>query len=191
MRSAASWPFGSFLSYPILSRSAMLRIASIAAALIFISNAWAQTVSPAAPAPTSPNATPNSQQAPPPPPGTDSPHQTGAQQPISPEPGNDQGGMFVFKKQVEEVVLHATVYDEQRNMVPGLDKSAFTVFDDGAQQAITSFRREDVPVAMGIVVDNSGSMRDKREKDNQAVLNLIRASNPKDEVFVVNFNQEP
>jgi VWFA-related protein len=97
--------------------------------------------------------------------------------------------MFVFKKQVEEVVLHATVYDEQRNMVPGLDKSAFVVFDEGTQQPITSFRREDVPVAMGIVVDNSGSMRDKREKVNQAVLNLIRASNPRDEIFVVNFSQ--
>jgi VWFA-related protein len=97
--------------------------------------------------------------------------------------------MFVFKKQVEEVVLHATVYDEQRNMVPGLDKSAFAVYDDGTLQPITSFRREDVPVAMGIVVDNSGSMRDKREKVNQAVLNLIRASNPRDEIFVVNFSQ--
>jgi Ca-activated chloride channel homolog len=58
-------------------------------------------------------------------------------------------------------------------------------------QAITSFRREDVPVALGIVIDNSGSMRDKREKVNQAVLNLIRASNPKDEIFVVNFGASP
>ena len=58
-------------------------------------------------------------------------------------------------------------------------------------EPITSFRREDVPVAMGIVIDNSGSMRDKREKVNQAVLNLIHASNPQDEVFVVNFSQTP
>ena len=56
-------------------------------------------------------------------------------------------------------------------------------------EPITSFHREDVPVAMGIVIDNSGSMRDKREKVNQAVLNLIRASNPQDEIFVVNFSQ--
>ena len=97
--------------------------------------------------------------------------------------------MFVFKKQVEEVVLHATVYDEQRHLVTGLDKGAFTVSEDGSSQAITSFRREDVPVAIGIVVDNSGSMRDKREKVSEAVLNLIRASNPKDEVFVVNFGE--
>ena len=75
-------------------------------------------------------------------------------------------------------------------MVPGFDKNAFTVYDDGSLQPITSFRSEDVPVAMGIVVDNSGSMRDKREKVNQAVLNLIRASNPRDEIFVVNFSQK-
>ena len=115
-----------------------------------------------------------------------------AQGPISPEPsGGDQGSMFVFKRQVEEVVLHATVVDEQRRLVSDLDRSKFAVLDGGVPQAITSFRREDVPVAMGIVIDNSGSMREKREKVNQAVLNLIRASNPRDQIFVVNFGQEP
>jgi Ca-activated chloride channel family protein len=110
--------------------------------------------------------------------------------PISAEPGSgDQGGMFVFKKQVEEVVLHATVFDEEHRLVTGLDRSAFSVIENGASEPITSFRREDIPVAMGIVVDNSGSMRDKREKVSQAVLNLIRASNPSDEIFVVNFSQ--
>jgi VWFA-related protein len=99
--------------------------------------------------------------------------------------------MFVFKKQVEEVVLHATVVDEQRHLVSGLDQSTFTVLDAGVPQVITSFRREDVPVAMGIVIDNSGSMREKREKINQAVMNLIRASNPQDQIFVVNFGQDP
>jgi VWFA-related protein len=99
--------------------------------------------------------------------------------------------MFVFKKQVEEVVLHATVVDDQQRPVTGLDRSAFSVFERGVPQTITSFRREDVPVAIGIVVDNSGSMRDKREKISQAVMNLIRASNPQDRIFVVNFSQDP
>jgi Ca-activated chloride channel homolog len=102
--------------------------------------------------------------------------------------GGDEGS-FVFKKQVEEVVLHATVVDQERRLATHLDRSAFSVFEDGQPQTITSFRREDVPVAIGIVIDNSGSMRDKREKVNQAILNLIRASNPKDEVFVVNFSE--
>jgi Ca-activated chloride channel homolog len=103
--------------------------------------------------------------------------------------GNGQQGMFVFKKQVEEVVLHATVVDEQGRLATHLDQSSFTIFENGTAQTITSFRREDVPVAMGIVIDNSGSMRDKRDRVNQAVLNLIRASNPQDEIFVVNFSQ--
>jgi Ca-activated chloride channel homolog len=99
-------------------------------------------------------------------------------------------GVFVFKKQVEEVVLHATVVDDKQRMVTNLDKTAFTVFEDGRPQAITSFRHEDIPVALGIVVDNSGSMREKREKVNAAALNLVRSSNPNDQVFVVNFNDE-
>jgi Ca-activated chloride channel family protein len=107
------------------------------------------------------------------------------------EPGADDAeSTFVFKKDVEEVMLHATVYDGQRNLVPELDKSAFAVFEDGKPQTITSFRRQDVPVAMGIVVDNSGSMRDKREEVNRAVVNLIHASNAADEIFVVNFSQK-
>jgi Ca-activated chloride channel family protein len=114
------------------------------------------------------------------------------QQPaITPEGSADDSGRFVFKKQVQEVVLHATVVDESGRLVTGLDRGAFTVFVNGKPEPITSFRREDVPVALGIVIDNSGSMRDKREKVNQAVLNLIHASNPQDEVFVVNFGKTP
>ena len=93
-------------------------------------------------------------------------------------------------KQVEEVVLHATVVDDKNHLVTNLDRNAFTVYENGVQQPITDFRHQDVPVAMGIVIDNSGSMREKRSKVNQAALNLVRSSNPKDEVFVVNFNDE-
>ena len=111
------------------------------------------------------------------------------QQNTTQEPAGNDPGRFVFKKQVQEIVLQATVVDERRHLVRYLDRGAFSVFENGAPLAITSFRREDVPVAMGIVIDNSGSMRDKRDKVNQAVLNLIRASNPRDEIFVVNFSQ--
>jgi len=105
-------------------------------------------------------------------------------------PADGQDSVFVFKKEVQEVMLHATVVDDQRHLVTNLDKSAFTVFEDGVAQKTTSFHRDDVPVAMGIVIDNSGSMREKRDKVNQAVLNLIKASNPNDEIFVVNFSQD-
>ena len=102
---------------------------------------------------------------------------------------NDQG-VFVFRKDVDEVMLHATVVDDHQHIITNLDKGAFTVFEDGKPQNIISFHHVDIPVAMGIVIDNSGSMREKRAKVNQAALNLVRSSNPKDEVFVVNFNDE-
>jgi len=87
--------------------------------------------------------------------------------------------MFVFKKQVEEVVLHATVVDQDQHLVTGLPRSAFSISQNGVPQTITSFRREDVPVEIGIVIDNSGSMRDKRGQVSQRVVNLVRASNRK------------
>ena len=117
-----------------------------------------------------------------------------AGQSITPEgsiTADEDQGRFVFKKQVQEVVLHATVVDDSGRLVTSLDRSAFSVFQNGKPETISSFRREDVPVALGIVVDNSGSMRDKRGKVNQAVLNLVRASNSQDQVFVVNFGQTP
>jgi VWFA-related protein len=102
---------------------------------------------------------------------------------------NDQG-IFVFRKEADEVLLHASVIDDKQHIVTNLDRTAFTVFEDGKPQSIISFHHVDIPVAMGIVIDNSGSMREKRSKVNQAALNLVRSSNPQDEVFVVNFNDE-
>ena len=141
-------------------------------------------------APNSPN-NPNNLPTSNPQPATEQPQGQDAtpQLPSGPDAGDDPG-RFVFKKQVEEVVLHATVVDEQGRLVTNLGRDAFSIFQNSVQQPVMSFRREDVPVAMGIVIDNSGSMRDKRDKVNQAVLNLIRASNPQDEIFVVNFGQK-
>src|ERR1700751_3109170 len=119
------------------------------------------------------------------------PNQQSGEPAISPIQSSEDQGRFVFKKQVQEVVLHATVVDDYGKLVTSLDRSAFSVYQNGQPQTITSFRREDVPVAIGIVIDNSGSMRDKRTEVNDAVMNLIRASNPQDEVFVVNFGQTP
>ena len=102
--------------------------------------------------------------------------------------GPDSG--YVFKKDVEEVMLYATVVDPHNRMVSNLDRNAFAIYEDGQPQQITSFRHDDVPVSLGILIDNSGSMRDKRPKVNQAALNLVRASNPDDEVFIVNFSDD-
>ena len=112
-----------------------------------------------------------------------------AQNPASSEP-QGEAGQFVFRKQVEEVVLHALVVDGHNNLVPNLPQHAFQVYEDGKEQQITSFHQERVPVALGILIDNSGSMRPRREAVNQAALNLARSSNPQDEIFVVNFGEE-
>lgn len=121
-------------------------------------------------------------------------HASPGQSPSASAPQNpdssDSSGVFVFKKEVEEVVLHATVIDNKQHIVTNLGKNNFAVYEDGHPQTITSFRSEDIPVAMCIVIDNSGSMREKRAKVNAASLNLVRASNPNDEVCVVNFNDE-
>ena len=106
-------------------------------------------------------------------------------------PDTQEGGVFVFKKEVEEVTLHATVVDDRQHLITTLNKGDFVIFENGQPQKITSFRQGDVPVALGILVDNSGCMREKRPAVNQAALNLVKASNPQDQVFIVKFNQTP
>jgi Ca-activated chloride channel family protein len=101
------------------------------------------------------------------------------------------GDRYTFRSQVNEVTLSATVLDSRRHLVTNLAPTNFAVYEDNQPQQITSFKREDIPVSIGIVVDNSGSMRTKRAAVTKAVLNLIQASNPQDEVFVVNFNDDP
>ena len=68
-----------------------------------------------------------------------------------------------------------------------LDREAFTVYEDGKRQPITLFRKDDVPVSIGLLIDNSGSMRTRRAHVEAAALAFVRASNPLDEVFVINF----
>jgi VWFA-related protein len=111
------------------------------------------------------------------------------EQPPQPSVQEDTSG-FIFHTRVDEVVLHATVVDDKQRMVTNLDKGAFTILEDGKPQNIVSFRHEDIPVAMGVVIDNSGSMREKRDRVNKAAINLVKSSNPQDEVFIVNFNDE-
>jgi len=88
------------------------------------------------------------------------------------------------------VVCHTTVIDKSGHLVTNLTKDAFSVFENGTPQEIKSVKREDVPVSMGLIIDNSGSMRDKRAKVEAAALALVKDSNPDDEVFIVNFNDE-
>src|SRR5437762_1957411 len=102
--------------------------------------------------------------------------QVGNGQPATQEPTTNKEGIYVFKAKAEEVLLHATVVDERGRLVTDLPKDAFTIIENGKVQPITSFQREDIPVAIGILIDNSGSMRPKREKVSIAALDLVRAS---------------
>jgi VWFA-related protein len=97
----------------------------------------------------------------------------------------------VFSTGIKEVTLHVSVLDKSGKLITNIPKSAFKVYEDNVEQPIKLFRREDVPVSMGILVDNSGSMNDKRARVAAAALALVKASNPDDEVFIVNFNDDP
>jgi len=102
-----------------------------------------------------------------------------------------RGDGFTLRVQSEEVNLPATVVDRKQHLVTTLAQADFVVYEDGQPQKITLFRQEDVPVSIGILIDNSGSMREKRAAVSKAVVNFVKASHPQDEVFVVNFNDWP
>ena len=104
------------------------------------------------------------------------------------EPHQDQP---TYRTAARLVVVQATVFNRHGDLVTDLDQDAFTVREDGKAQPIALFRRDDVPVSVGILIDNSGSMRDKRRTVEAAALAFVRASNPQDEVFVMNFADEP
>lgn len=96
---------------------------------------------------------------------------------------------YVLRTDVEEVVLSATVLEGNR-LVPDLKRDNFEVYEDGVKQSLISFQHTDVPVSIALVVDNSGSMSRKRPAVNKSALDLVEASNPQDEAFVVNFSDE-
>ncbi len=104
-------------------------------------------------------------------------------------PLKKQGGNYVLRTDVDEVVLNATVLNGNQ-LVQGLTKNDFEVYEDGVKQTILSFQHTDLPVSMGLVIDNSGSMYKKRPAVNKSALDLVEASNPQDQAFVVNFSDE-
>jgi Ca-activated chloride channel homolog len=106
-------------------------------------------------------------------------------------PGQTAGGQgSSIKVDVNLVVLHTTVLDDRGRFAEGLRQENFRILEDKVEQKLAVFKREDVPVSMGLVIDNSGSMRDKRPRVNEAALTLVQTSNPQDEAFVVNFNDD-
>jgi len=110
--------------------------------------------------------------------------------PPSQAPATQGAGGYSIQSDVRLVVLHASVINERGQFVPGLQQDGFHIYEDKVEQKISVFRQEDVPVSMGLVIDNSGSMRESRPAVNAAALTLVKNSNPQDEAFVVNFNDD-
>jgi VWFA-related protein len=99
-------------------------------------------------------------------------------------------GRFVLRADAYEVRLNASVIDSSGRAVDSLPQTAFQVYEDGVPQTIRSFRHEDLPVSLGILIDSSGSMYDKRPAVDAASLDLVKLSNPEDEAFLVDFSSE-
>ena len=99
-------------------------------------------------------------------------------------------GRFTITKDVDLVVLHTTVVNKQGQLVTDLDRENFTVKEDGVQQSLSRFLKEAVPVTVGLVLDNSASMAQKREKMMAGVRSFVEVFNREDEFFVVNFNSD-
>jgi len=107
--------------------------------------------------------------------------------PQKPEPAaTDEPAIFTSDTKL--VPLHVSVIDKNGKLVTNLPQSAFKVYEDNVEQPLKIFNREDVPVSMGIIIDNSGSMREKRPKVAAAAMELIKESNPQDEEFIIDFN---
>jgi VWFA-related protein len=102
-----------------------------------------------------------------------------------------QNGMYILHTNVDEVLLNCAVLDAKGQPVLGLSRQNFRVYEDGVEQTVNSAQHMDLPVSMGILIDDSGSMRDKRGVVNAAAYHLLNDSNPRDEAFVVNFSDRP
>jgi Ca-activated chloride channel family protein len=134
-------------------------------------------------------AQPGTQSAPekqnPPEPATEPPVPLGGQ---TPSVEKNKSGGFTIVAKVNLVVLPATVVDAKGHLVNDLTASDFRVYENSVLQNVQVFKHADIPVSVGIVIDDSGSMKEKRPAVNAAALAFVETSNPQDQVFVVNFN---
>jgi Ca-activated chloride channel homolog len=115
---------------------------------------------------------------------------TGAPQGVAGAGIVKEGGKYTLREDAFEVRLNATVLDGSGRSVQTLDKDAFRVYEDGVPQTIASFRHEDLPVSLGLLIDSSGSMYDKRVAVDKASVDFVKLSNPEDEEFLVDFSWE-
>src|SRR5947207_15469211 len=105
------------------------------------------------------------------------------------QPQKNQGDKgYTLRVETLEVQLPISVLDRAGRPVNGLTKENFQIFEDKILQTIKTFKHEDIPLSLAPIIDNSGSMRNKRERVNSSALAFVRESNPDDETFIINFD---
>jgi Ca-activated chloride channel homolog len=114
-------------------------------------------------------------------------HVAGPEPPRKPN-SPDRNRSAVIKMNVDMTLVNVTVTDSFSNSVTWLDKENFKVYEDGVEQQISAFSSEDVPISIGLIFDMSGSMGNKFDRARQATVQFLRTANPRDEFFLVRFN---
>src|SRR5436305_6706138 len=95
---------------------------------------------------------------------------------------------FKLNVNVDLTEVHVSVTDEKDHPIGNLKKDNFKIFEDRAEQKLSVFKHEDLPVSLGLVIDNSRSMEPRKERMDTAALSFVRKSNPDDETFIVHFD---
>jgi Ca-activated chloride channel family protein len=111
----------------------------------------------------------------------------GPEPPRKPNPA-DLKKSSVIKMNVDMTLVNVSVTDSFSNTVTWLNKENFKVYEDGVEQEISAFSSEDVPISVGLIFDMSGSMGNKFDRARQAAVQFLRTANPRDEFFLVRFN---
>ena len=107
---------------------------------------------------------------------------------VSPLWAQEETPVFKLNVDVDLVELHVSVVDEKDRAVSGLLKENFRILEDRVNQPIAVFKHEDVPVSLGLVIDNSRSIEPRKRRLDAAALAFVQKSNPEDETFIIHFD---
>src|SRR5215469_12770461 len=99
-----------------------------------------------------------------------------------------QETVYKLNVNVDLTEVHVNVTDEKDHPIGNLKKDNFRLFEDRTEQKISVFKHEDLPISLGLVIDNSRSMEPRKERMDAAALSFVRKSNPDDETFIIHFD---